>query len=349
MNFYIKQKSAFLYFSPILILILIICIDRLFTIQSIRRLTETRAEYYFYQIREKLIPANVKEQKENPNQSTLFILGTSHLGELSTEVMEKSRPDLLPYNYSTPSAPFSYYYYIFSKAIDKGVTPKYLVLEVFPFSATKEANFYALRYSYDWNFFRREFYHFDWNEKDTFLRSQFFETQKFPFRLSEAIKRFKDPSQAQIFEMLRDRIENDYKKNRGGIANDLIHNIPPEKLQLESESYYRSTLANLQFSEDQFYFLEQVFKKAEEHKIPILVVETIQYPALYELIQNAPFQIVWNFRMSLFKNKYKFTYLKFQEYEKELDCKYFIDSHHLSGKCYEKPTEILMKNLPQIP
>ncbi len=349
MNFIKKLKSIYLYLLPILILVLLFCMDRLFTIQSIRKLTETRAEYYFYQIREKLISENIKEEQENPNQSTLFILGTSHLGELSTGVMEKSRPDLLPYNYSAPSAPFSYYYYIFSKAIDRGVTPKFLVLEVFPFSASKEANFYALRYSYDWNFFWSEFNHFDWNEKDIFLRSQFFETQKFPFRLSEAIKRFKDPSQAQIFELLRNRIESNYKKNRGGIANDLIHNVPDEKLILESETYYRSTLANLEFSEDQFYFLEQVFKKANEHKIPILVVETIQYPALYQLIQNAPFQIVWNFRMSLFKNKYKFTYLKFQEYEKVLDCKYFIDSHHLSGKCYEKPTEILMKNLPQLP
>jgi len=349
MNFFNKLNSNYLYLLPILILVLLICLDRLLTIQSIRKLTETRAEYYFYQIREQLISENTKEQQKKPNQSTLFILGTSHLGELSTHVMEKSRPDLLPYNYSAPSAPFSYYYYIFSKAIDKGVTPKYLVLEVFPLSATKEANFYALRYSYDWNFFWSEFNHFDWNERDIFLRSQFFETQRFPFRLSEAIKRFKDPFQAQIFEILKGRIENDYKKSRGGIANDLIHNIPAEKLKIESESYFRSTLANLQFSEDQFYFLEQVFKKAENHKIPIVVVETIQYPALHELIQNAPFQIVWNFRMSLFKNKYKFTYLKFQEHEKDLDCKYFIDSHHLSGKCYEKPTEILMKNLPQLP
>lgn len=342
---YLKSISGY-FFLPLFFVGIILGIDRLLTLQSIRRLTETRAEYYFYQVRERLLEENLGEQKEFPHRSTLFLLGTSHFGELSTDVMESMRPDLLPYNYSAPSAPFSYYAYIFSKAIDSGILPKVLVLEIFPYSASKEANSYALRYSYDWNFFLSEGSHLDANERDIFLRSQVFRTQKFPFRIYEAIRRIQDPSKAEIFDYLRSTIEMSYKNKRGGIANDLIYQVPPEKLEADAEAYYKTTILPLQLSEEQFYFLEQVFQKASFHKIPILLVQTLQHPTLFLKSRDAPYQKEWDFRISLFQKKYNLKILNFQDYEMELDCKNFIDSHHLSGKCYTKPTEILMHNLP---
>jgi hypothetical protein len=341
----LKTNSIY-FFLPLFFVFLILGMDRLLTLKSIRRYTETRAEYYFYQVRERLLEENLREQRESPHRSTLFLLGTSHLGELSTEVMESMRPDLLPYNYSAPSAPFSYYAYIFSKAIDFGIRPKILVMEIFPYSASKEANSYALRYSYDWDFFYSEGSHFDGNERDIFLRSQVFQTQKFPFRISEAIRRIQDPSRVEVFDFLRDTIELSYKKNRGGIANNLIYQIPPEKLEADAEAYYKRTILPLQFSEEQFYFLERVFQKASFHQVPILLVQTLQHPTLFLKSRSAPYQKDWNFRISLFQKKYNFKILNFQDYEKDLDCKYFIDSHHLSGKCYTKPTEILLHNLP---
>ena len=219
--------------------------------------------------------------------NTLMLLGTSHMGELSTETMEETRPDLLPYNYSAPSAPFSFHNYIFHKALKKGVKPKYLIIEAFPYSASNESNYFALRYSYDWSFFFQNMKHFDLVDWDIFIRAQLFHTQRFPFRYSEIVKKVQNPLLFAFFETTKANILKDYKLKRGGISNDLLFNTPPEKLKLESDVFYKDYLMTLQISKEQVYFFEDILKKAKEENIKVIVLETLVHPFLFEKRLNS--------------------------------------------------------------
>jgi hypothetical protein len=340
-NSYIKYLL-----TPLVLIVAIFCLDRLLTLEFVKKYTENRAEYYFYYVRELLIDSNIEESNSHPNTQTLMLLGTSHMGELSTETMEAIRPDLLPYNYSAPSAPFSFHNYIFHKALKKGVKPKYIIIEAFPYSASSESNYFALRYSYDWSFFLKNMKHFDLVDWDIFIRAQLFHTQRFPFRYSEIVKKVQNPLLFAFFETTKVNILKDYKLKRGGISNDLLFNTPPEKLKLESDVFYKDYLMTLQISKEQVYFFEDILKKAKEENIKVVVLETLVHPFLYEKMKDAPYKVGWDNLLNDLKLKYNFTHVKMQEHEDEIQCKNFVDPHHLSGKCFQKPTEILMNSLP---
>jgi len=341
------MKNFRLILIPILILVLLLLLDFILTIESVRIFTENKLEYYFYQSREDLILKNILDSKNYPSKKSLFLLGTSHFGELSNDIMNKIRPDLLSYNYSSPSAPFSYYAFILNKAIDLGLKPSYIVLEVYPYSATDTANHYALRYSYDLKFFIRYYKNLDFYDFDTFLRSRIFRTQIFPFKITEIIKKIKHPENKEIFKLLKNEIYNNLSTKNGGIANNLIHTVSPDNLIENSDNYFKENFFNFNFSNNQMYFLEEVLKICKKNNIKIVMVRPIIYPYLDKKINGLENIKKWNNIINSYVSYYNIIFINLQEYENSLDCLNFIDSHHLSGGCYEKPTEIIINSLDQ--
>ncbi len=339
------MKYFKLFVLPVYLFVFILFLDFILTLDFIRNFTENKLEYYFYQSREVLISENIKESNLYPNKKTLFLLGTSHFGELSNDIMNKERPDLLNFNYSSPSASFSYYAFILNKAIDLGIKPAYIVLEIYPYSATDTANYYALRYSYDLGFFIKYYRNFDFYDLDTFLRSRLFRTQVFPFKVSEIIKKIKNPETKEIFQILKKEIYNNLTSKNGGIANNLIHTISPDNLLENSDIYFNENFLNFNFSKNQMFFLEEVLKICKTHDIKIIMVKPIIYPYLDKKINEIENIKNFNSIINGYISNYNVILVNLQEYENSLECLNFIDSHHLSGGCYEKPTEIIIKSL----
>jgi hypothetical protein len=339
------MKNFKIILLPIFVFILILILDFILTLESIRNFSESKLEYYFYKSREDLIFENIKESKNYPSKRSLFLLGTSHFGELSNSKMNKLRPDLLSYNYSSPSASFSYYAFILNKAIKTGLKPAYIVLEVYPFSATDTANYYALRYSYDLEFFIRYYKNFNFYDFDTFLRSRLFRTQIFPFKISEIVKKIKHPENKEIFQILKNEIYNNLLTKNGGIANNLIYTVSPDKLIENSDIYFNENFLNFELSDNQMFFLEEVLKICKNNNIKIIMVKPILYPYLDKKIKEVKNIKKWNQILNSYGSNYNIIFVNLQEYEDSMDCLNFIDSHHLSGGCYEKPTEVILKSL----
>lgn len=330
---------------PIYFVVLIFSLDFLLTLDFIRLYTESKLEYYFYKTREDLIQINLVDNQKDPQKKNIFILGTSHFGELSNDLFSSLRPDLLAYNYSAPSASFMYYAYILNKALKSGVKPSYLILEVYPYSTTDTSNYFALRYSYDLPFLLKYYKYMDFYDLDIILRSKIFKTQSFPFKPSEIFKKIKNPQLIEIFNILKIEIYNNLTLKNGGISNNLIHNILVKDLNEESEIYLRENFLNFKVSQNQMYFLKEVLKVSKEENIKIIMVKPILFPYLDKKISELESIKNWNKEINLLVKNYNIKLVNLQEYENSFECLNFIDSHHLSGGCYGKPTEIIINSL----
>lgn len=339
------MNNIIIYIFPLLLVIYLLIIDKLLTQKKILMYTESRAEYYFYKSKESILKLQKDERDAFPNKHPLMILGTSHLGELSMSVFSEVRPDILPYNYSAPYPSYSYYHYILHKAILLNLIPKYIILELNPVSLEDKSNEYPLKYSYDWNYIFSQ-NSFSLEENDLFLRANIFNTQIFPFRITEIIKKLKHPDNVNLFLFLKEEISKGNFLNRGGIPNHFLGKVPERELIDESEKYYKNSIENIQFSKTQIDSLQKIFDICRINNIIILTVETPVHPHLASKIQNSQIGLKWkNFIVGLQKKNY-FRHLQLQDFIKEFPCMDFLDSHHLSGGCFEAPTRIILRSLP---
>ncbi|EKO15317.1 DUF1574 domain-containing protein [Leptospira kirschneri] len=331
---------------PILFFIFAIFLDRLLSSQLIRPYTEAGAEYYFYEMKDRALSALIKEKSvSKKDQKTLIFFGTSHMGEFSLDVMRKKRSDLIVYNFSAPSAPFSYHNYNLEKILSSGIKPDYAILEFYPDSMTDFCNRYPLRYSYDLPYFLRYANWFSTNDWDTFLRSRVFRTTVFPPRFKEAMGRIKDPSSKETILAVRNLLMTESDKFNGGIPNVLLTNTPPEKLEEESAKYYNDIYRYIKISPVQKNFFFQFLRTAKQNGIRVILWSPLLYEGLETRVKSAEFYPSWeNIQKEVleFNNVYQ---LDMNEFRSEVKCQKYIDPHHLSGGCYPEPTEILVDRL----
>ncbi|MBM9500677.1 DUF1574 domain-containing protein [Leptospira sp. 201903071] len=331
---------------PLLFFALAFFLDRFLSSDLIRPYTEAGAEYYFYEMKDRVLSALVKRKESaTPEEKTLIFFGTSHMGEFSLETIHKKRKELIVYNFSAPSAPFSYHNYNLEKILSAGVKPDYAVIEFYPDSMTDFCNRYPLRYSYDLPYFLRYADEFSTNDWDTFLRSRVFRTTVFPPRFKEAIQRIKDPSSKEMMLAIKNLLMNESDKFNGGIPNVLLANTPPEKLEEEAAKYYNDIYRYVKISNVQKQFLFHFLETAEKNGIKVILWSPLLYSGLESRVKSAEFYPSWEkIRKETLEFKNVFP-LDMNEFRDRVKCQKFIDPHHLSGGCYPEPTEILIDHL----
>ncbi|EKR62232.1 PF07611 family protein [Leptospira weilii str. 2006001853] len=332
---------------PLLFFIFAFSLDRLLSSRWVRPYTEAGAEYYFYEIKDKVLAALIEEKSiAEADKKVLIFFGTSHMGEFSLDTIRKKRTDLIVYNFSAPSAPFSYHNYNLEKILSAGIKPDYAILEFYPDSMTDFCNRYPLRYSYDLPYFLRYANEFSTNDWDTFLRSRVFRTTVFPPRFKEAMARIKDPRSKETMLKIRDLLMSESDKYKGGIPNVLLTNTPPEKLEEESEKYYNDVYRYIRISSVQRKFLFQFLETAEKNGVKVVLWSPLLYEGLEKRVKSAEFYPTWEKLrkqiISEFKNVYS---LDMNDFRNEVKCRKYIDPHHLSGGCYPEPTAILIDRL----
>lgn len=321
-------------------------LDRFLSSEIIRPYTEAGAEYYFYEMKDRVLSALVRQKESaKPEEKTLIFFGTSHMGEFSLGTIRKKRKDLIVYNFSAPSAPFSYHNYNLEKILSSGIKPDYAILEFYPDSMTDFCNRYPLRYSYDLPYFLRYANEFSTNDWDTFLRSRVFRTTVFPPRFKEAMQRIKDPSSKDMMLAIKNLLMNESDKFNGGIPNVLLANTPPEKLEEEAAKYYDDIYRYIRISDVQKKFLFHFLETAEKNGIKVILWSPLLYSGLESRVKSAEFYPSWEkIRREVLEFKNVFP-LDMNDYREQVQCQKFIDPHHLSGGCYPEPTEILIDHL----
>lgn len=321
-------------------------LDRFLSSNLIRPYTEAGAEYYFYEMKDRVLSALVKQKETaKPEEKTLIFFGTSHMGEFSLETIRRKRKDLIVYNFSAPSAPFSYHNYNLEKILSAGIKPDYAIIEFYPDSMTDFCNRYPLRYSYDLPYFLRYANEFSTNDWDTFLRSRVFRTTVFPPRFKEAMQRIKDPSSKEMMLAIKNLLMNESDKFNGGIPNVLLANTPPEKLEEEAAKYYNDIYRYIKISNVQKRFLFHFLKTAEKNGIKVILWSPLLYSGLESRVKSAEFYPSWEKIRDEVLEFQNVSPLDMNDYREQVKCQKFIDPHHLSGGCYPEPTEILIDHL----
>ncbi len=334
---------------PLLIATLTIVWDRILSSNIVRPYTESGAEYYFYEMKDKVLRTMKKEtDTKRPDQKVLTFFGTSHMGEFSLSEFEKASPGIIVYNLSAPSAPYSFHNYTLEKLIAKKIPLDYAILEYYPDSGTDFANRYPLKYSYDFPFFLEYWNIFSTSEWDTFLKARVFRTSVFPPRFKEAMARLKNPSEVQKLMFIRNILINESDKFKGGIPNTLLSNTPEDQLGAESERIFNESYRNYRSSSVQEFFLRNFIQTAAKNGTKVVLWSPLLYSKFSQKVRSAEFFRKWIvFRENLVRDFPGTLVLDMEEYREKMKCQKFIDPHHLSGGCYVEPTRYLIELLEE--
>ncbi|EQA36054.1 PF07611 family protein [Leptospira inadai serovar Lyme str. 10] len=321
--------------------------DKLLSSEWVRPYTESGAEYYFYEMKGRILDTMKKEtDSKSPDQKVMTFFGTSHMGEISLSEIHKENPNLIVYNLSAPSAPYSFHTYTLERLLDQKIPLDFAILEYYPDSATDFANRYALRYSYDSMYFLEHWNVFSTTDWDTFLRARVFRTSVFPPRFKEAASRLKHPEELTYLMAIRSKLTDESDRFKGGIPNTLLANTPEDKLDSEAERIHRDTYRNYKRSETQVTFLREFLKKASQNGITVVLWSPLLYSKFTEKVKQSPFYPDWiRLREQLVLEYPKTLVLDLEEYRGRVKCQKFIDPHHLSGGCFAEPTKILISYL----
>lgn len=75
---------------PLLFFIFAFSLDRFLSSQWVRPYTEAGAEYYFYEIKDRVLATLIEEKTAaKKDEKILIFFGTSHMGEFSLDTIRK--------------------------------------------------------------------------------------------------------------------------------------------------------------------------------------------------------------------------------------------------------------------
>lgn len=333
---------------PILFFVGLITLDRILTTPWVRSYTERRAEYYFYAMKDKILQDLLRERKEPSfDENLLLVFGTSHLGELDPAAIERERPGTHLYNFSAPSASYTYLNYYLEKIIQKGVKPRAIVLELFLESMTTAADQYTLLYSLDFPYLWQYKEQFDYTDWDSFIRTRLFLTNRFPVETNTIWKRIQHPSDRAAHMQVRKFLTQEASKFRAGIPNLLLADTSEEALQRETKTYFEDKYLHFQFSPQEEFFLHRFLTLAKQNDIPVLLWSTALYGPLFQKVEETDHWKTWQNKLGTLQTEFGYPILDMQKRYSEMECRNFVDPQHLSGGCYPEVTRLIMRALPE--
>lgn len=343
---FFSQKKLFI---PLIFALMLFLIDKIFALNFVRSFTETRIEFSFYNEKKELFKQlQGYNFGRKPNDELLVIFGTSHMGEFSNDYIRNKKENLTTYNFSAPFASPSYLYYYLETLVQSNIKIDYAVLEIAPDIFTDAANDYALKFSYNWQFMFENRDLFSSGELEKFAKFNLFATSKYPVRFQVAWNRFVNSGSNQQLETLQSLVRMATIQNNGGIPNPIIYEVPDIFFEKESRLYFQDKFSNYTESKTQRVFFEKFVEFCNKNQIKLLLYKAIVSPQLQVLLDETQFYKKWMRDKREFAHKKNIYFLDMDDYRAKLQCKKFIDVHHISGGCYDEITDILLTELSRI-
>lgn len=332
-------------FYPVLLFLGIYFFDKLFGLEIVRNYTESRPEFTFYECKKKLLEQLKTFQKNKKEEKLLVLFGTSHMGEFSKDYIQSKKPDLVTYNFSAPMATPSYLLFNLTQIIKSGIKIDYAILEIIPETSKEEANEYALKFSYSYEFIFKYWNFFSRSELESFFVSNQFLMYRFPVKLNVLSERIKNKKSLQMRDFFLKKVNEAVEKNFGGIPNLFSYEPNEEDLKKEAEEFYSLHYSNYIESEAQKKSIEEFIKIAKENKIKLYIYRPIlSKPYQDKLNQNKNYNSFIEEKNLYFK-KEAVPIIDLTNYLERIKCKKFMDVHHLSGACYNEITDFVLKEL----
>lgn len=332
-------------FYPVILFLGIYFFDKLFGLEFVRNYTESRPEYTFYDCKKKLLEQLKTFQNNRKDEKLLVLFGTSHMGEFSKDYIQKKNPNLITYNFSAPMATPSYLLFNLTEILKSGIKIDSAILEIVPEATKEEANEYALKFSYNYEFIFRYWNFFSRSEIETFFISNQFSMFRFPVKFPVVIDRIKNEKSRMMREFFLNKVDEAVEKNFGGIPNLFSYEPNDEDLKKEAEIFYKTQFLNSRESDAQIKSIEEFIKLASKNQIKLYIYRPLVSKPYQELLNQNQKYISWVSEKKKYFESKQIPVIDLTDYLDKIKCKKFMDPHHLSGACYNEITDYVLGEL----
>ena len=293
-------------------------------------------------------PANVPAK-------TMIVLGSSRLLYFDYARFDRNFPEWEMFNFSAPVTAPAYYLYILERALDRGVRPDYVVLETDPFQFNDGSDAFRrsnLGFSFDARFMLKYFTHFKRDDISYFMARNLFAGYRYPPDPSNIRARLGNPNHPMLLAV--PALDAYQRANRGAGKNVIPRDSWFERdfstLELSSQRTLKWLYGNYELSESQFYFFEEILKRAQAEGIPVTLVRPQVSRPMTRMLQTLPPYkeriAQWETRAEALMKKYDATYLDLSQ-DPRYYCNSFVDSSHMAMDCYHPILVLIMRQYRQ--
>ncbi|MEQ9367070.1 MAG: DUF1574 family protein, partial [Leptospirales bacterium] len=282
---------------------------------------------------------------------TMMVLGSSRLLYFDYSRFDRNFPDWEMFNFSAPVTAPAYYLYILERALDRGVRPDYLVLETDPFQFNAGSDAFRrsnLGFSFDFRFMLKYFARFKRSDVSYFLARNLFAGYRYPPDPQNIRTRLRNASHPMMLAV--PTLDAYQRANRGAGKNVIPRDSWFERdfstLELSSERTLSWLYGNYSLSDRQFYFFEELLKRAQAEGIPVTLVRPQVSRPMTRMLNTLPRYAEkiagWERRAGEIMDRYDVTYLDLSR-SADYYCNSFVDGSHMAMDCYHPMLVLVMR------
>lgn len=369
--------------APILLLAGVFALDKLFLIPSLRDFFQPwqkiepplyASRYRLYDLYRESFAAD-----KAAGRKIGVVFGSSRSAEFDTDAIAKQVSGSKTYNFSAPFACPAFHYYWLSRMKQDGMMPDYALIEADLILFNERAVEFSLGYAYDaafvfantdWHGPRTEARGFSVDEAETFFLKRLFATYRYPPDFTAPAKNAETilipapdgtifPRKAGEFRsFLLSHMDAINARKLGGIPNLLSMQLPPDQMRKDAQNLASIHLRGYRLSRTQIAFFRRMLADLAEGKSRVIVYKPVVSDEFTEVYNS----VLWDHspgareihaaerEISSVVTTEKARLGKAGSLIREvhpqgMQCRTFVDSVHLSGKCFGELERILFADL----
>ena len=147
------------------------------------------------------------------------------------------------------------------------------------------------------------------------------------------------------------RLNDVNRNNLGGIPNMLLFAVPPRELEERSRADAKKYLSAYKPAPTQIIFFKRILATLARHNVKTVIYWPLVTPLYRKEMEKkglvTGFQVPIRKEIQRLETKHKNVWIRLKDPDKspELTCRSFVDSNHLSGRCYNELTSYLLGDL----
>lgn len=369
--------------APIVLLASVFALDKVFVIPAVRDYFQPwqKIEPPLYASRFDLYDlyrdSYAKDKAAGRKIGVVF--GSSRSAEFDTDAISKQLAGSKTYNFSAPFACPAFHYYWLSRMLQDNTLPDYALIETDLILFNERAVEFSLGYAYDaefvfqntdWQGPRTQARGFSTDEAETFFLKRLFATYRYPPDFAAPGKNAETifvpapdgsitPRQAGEFRaslLAHMHKINDLKL--GGIPNLLSTQLPPDQMRKDAKNmasihlqgyrlsrtqtaFFRRMLSDLAAGGKQIILYKPVLSREFNDEYRALAAEHNANGRAVLSAQRELESLIQESRAALDPQGRQIRYV----HPENMQCKIFVDSVHLSGRCFPELEKILFQGL----
>lgn len=329
-----KRQTFLIY--PVLLIILIFCIDQLFRIPYIQLLTKLDLTPVNYTAKNDLLEKIIQNQTKPKNKKLMLILGSSRLLYFDADDLNAFYPDWEIYNLSSAVTTPAYYDYNLTKILDAGIKPDLVLMETDPNQFNQNSIFKIsnLTFSFDLPYVLMNADLFGKDHLSFFIGRRLFAVGTYKPYLDQMWRNYTNPNLQGFLSMRQTTYDHILNKNGHGLSPiDNYAEKDANMLDLTSHRTLDWLFASYHPSEMQFAFYEKILNRLEKEKIRSIIVWPVSSPNFEALVEGQPMVKSCEERIDTTSTKFGSPVLKLKK-DPNYSCAAFADGGHIAKECY---------------